>query len=54
MSDKPTDQELQEERIWEQYCRRLESEMRGHWVLVAVPADVEAALMQEKARSVVH
>ena len=41
--------------MWEQYCRKLESEMRGTaWLLVAVPADIEAALMQEKARSVVH
>ena len=51
---KPTDQEAEEDRMWDQYCRQLESQMRGAWVLVAVPADIEAALMQEKARSVVH
>lgn len=47
-----TDQELQEELMWDQYCR-MEAQLQK-WVLVAIPADVEAALMQEKARSVVH
>lgn len=54
MTDKEQ-QEAQEDRMWEQYCRQLEAQMRGpRWMLVAVPADLEAVLMQEKARSVAH
>ena len=50
-----TDQELQEELMWDNYCRQMEAQMRApQWVVLAIPADLEAALMQEKARSVVH
>ena len=50
-----TDQELQEELMWDNYCKQMEAQMRAPgWVVLAIPADLEAALMQEKARSVVH
>lgn len=52
MTDK--DREAQEERMWDAYCHQRESQMKAQWVILAIPADLEAALMQEKARSVVH
>lgn len=50
-----TDEELRDELQWDAYCREIEAQIRGQsWLVLAIPADLQAELMAEKQVSVVH